>query len=152
DGLAPGRTATTVIDSPNGRNIVISSRAMAGGGWVITHEDITERRQAQARIEHMALHDALTDLPNRAHFRRQIQNRLAYAGRDDKFAVVCLDLDDFKTINDTLGHPIGDMLLYQVGERLQACLRESESIARLGGDEFGIVQGELDLPHDTAAL
>jgi len=150
--LAPGKTATAIVSSSGGREIVISSRAMTGGGWVITHEDITERRQAEARIEHMSLHDALTGLPNRIHFRKQIQDRLAYLGRDDKFAVLCLDLDDFKTINDTLGHPIGDKLLSQVGERLQACLRTADSIARLGGDEFAIVQSDPVLPHDTAAL
>jgi diguanylate cyclase (GGDEF)-like protein len=152
DNLSPGSTATAIVGAPDGREIAIASRAMPGGGWVVTHEDITERRRAEARIAHMTLHDALTDLPNRAHFHKEIGNRLAYASREDRFAVLCLDLDNFKTVNDTLGHPIGDMLLYQVGDRLRACLRADDSIARLGGDEFGMVQGDLVVPDDAAAL
>ena len=149
--LAPGETATAIVETLDGREIAIASRAMAGGGWVVTHEDTTQRRQAEARIAHMALHDELTQLPNRAHFRQEVENRLAYLGRDEKFAVLCLDLDSFKTINDTLGHAIGDKLLRQVGERLRGCLRSTDSIARLGGDEFGVIQGGLTQPQDTVS-
>jgi diguanylate cyclase (GGDEF)-like protein/PAS domain S-box-containing protein len=152
DQWSPGKTATTTVATPDGREVAIASRAMSGGGWVITHEDITERRQHEAKIAHMALHDALTGLPNRILFRKEIENRLAYLGRNDKFAILCLDLDNFKTINDTLGHPVGDKLLHQVAERLGDCLRSSDSLARLGGDEFGIVQGDLNQPHSAAAL
>jgi diguanylate cyclase (GGDEF)-like protein len=152
DGLAPGDTATAIVETSDGRAIAIASKAMAGGGWVITHEDITDRRQAEARIAHMALHDALTDLPNRTHFRKEVESRLAHLGRSERFAVLYLDLDNFKTINDTLGHTIGDKLLSLVGERLRACMRGPDSIARLGGDEFGLVEGSVTQPHDAAAL
>jgi diguanylate cyclase (GGDEF)-like protein/PAS domain S-box-containing protein len=150
--LTPGKTTTAIVETPDGREIAIASRTMAGGGWVITHEDITDRRQAASKIAYMGLHDTLTDLPNRAHFHEEMEDRLAYLGRDESFAVLCLDLDNFKTINDTLGHPIGDKLLRQVGERLRGCLRSTDSIARLGGDEFGIIEGGLTQPLDTAAL
>jgi diguanylate cyclase (GGDEF)-like protein len=150
--LAPGQAATTIIATQDGREISVSSRAMPGGGWVVTHEDISERRRAEAKITHMALHDALTDLPNRTLFRMEMESRLTYLGRDDKFAILCLDLDNFKTINDTLGHPMGDKLLRHVGERLRRCLRSADSVARLGGDEFGIILGSLDEADDTASL
>jgi diguanylate cyclase (GGDEF)-like protein len=125
---------------------------MSGGGWVSTHEDITERRQAEAKISHMALHDALTNLPNRLLFRQEIENRLAHLGRERKFAVLCLDLDQFKNVNDTLGHPFGDKLLCQVAERLRGCLRHGDIVARLGGDEFAILQDSLSQPGDTTSL
>jgi diguanylate cyclase (GGDEF)-like protein len=100
----------------------------------------------------MAMHDELTNLPNRLFFREQIENRLTQIDRDQKFAVLCLDLDDFKSVNDTLGHPFGDKLLRQVGERLRSCLREGDNLARLGGDEFALLQGGITQPTDTASL
>ena len=114
--------------------------------------DITERREADAKISHMALHDALTNLPNRLFFRAQMENRLAHLSRDQKFAVLCLDLDRFKTVNDTLGHTFGDHLLRQVAERMNGCLREGDTLARLGGDEFVILQGSIKQPNDTIVL
>jgi diguanylate cyclase (GGDEF)-like protein len=132
--------------------MLITNKRMSGGGWVVTHEDITERRQAEARISHMALHDALTNLPNRLFFRQEVETRLAHLGRDRTFAVLCLDLDHFKNVNDTLGHPLGDKLLCQVSERLSGCLREGDSVARLGGDEFAILQNDLAPAADTTAL
>jgi diguanylate cyclase (GGDEF)-like protein len=125
---------------------------MLNGGWVATHEDITERRKADAKISHMALHDALTNLPNRLLFREQMVDRLAHLSRDQQFAVLCLDLDGFKRVNDTLGHPFGDKLLQQVAARMSECLREGDSIARLGGDEFVILQGNIKQPNDAIIL
>jgi diguanylate cyclase (GGDEF)-like protein len=146
------KNANFVRATADGREISIASRPMPNGGWVITHEDITERRKAEAKISHMALHDALTNLPNRIFFHEQMKNRLAHLSRDQKFAVLYLDLDRFKTVNDTLGHHYGDKLLRQVAERMSGCLREGDSIARLGGDEFAILQGSVKQPNDAITL
>jgi diguanylate cyclase (GGDEF)-like protein len=151
-GLAQGKTTTVIIKTADAREMLITNSGMARGGWVVTHEDITERRRAEAKISHMAMHDALTNLPNRLLFREQIENRLTQFDRDQKFAVLCLDLDDFKNVNDTLGHQIGDQLLRQVGERLRSCLREGDGVARLSGDEFAILQGSITQPTDTTSL
>jgi diguanylate cyclase (GGDEF)-like protein len=129
-----------VQEMRDGRAIAISYQPMAGGGFVATHEDITERRRAEARIAHMAHHDALTDLLNRTRFREQIERVLAALGESDGVAVLCLDLDRFKSVNDTLGHPAGDALLQAVADRLRSCVRASDVVARLGGDEFAVVQ------------
>ncbi len=101
-------------------------------------EDITERRASEDRMAHMASHDSLTDLPNRLYFEQTLARMLARPGRG-AVTLLCLDLDGFKTINDTYGHPVGDELLRQVAARLRAILRRSETAARLGGDEFAIL-------------
>jgi diguanylate cyclase (GGDEF)-like protein len=150
--MAQGKACDRITELPDGRTIALVYTPMAGGGWVSTHEDITERRRAEAKISHMALHDGLTNLPNRLFFREEMENRLAHLGRDQKFAVLCLDLDHFKSVNDTLGHPIGDKLLRQAGERLRGCLRDSDSVARLGGDEFAILQGNVTELAETTSL
>ena len=120
--------------------------------WYGTAEDITGRRADQARISHMALHDGLTGLANRALFGERMQNELARVGRGAHLAVLCVDLDDFKAINDTHGHAGGDALLRQVAERLGACLRETDVVARFGADEFVVIQTGLDQPDHAAAL
>ncbi|TDG21063.1 diguanylate cyclase, partial [Paracraurococcus ruber] len=126
-----------------------TGRATAATAAVI---DITERRQAEARIAHLAHHDTLTGLPNRVLFRERLDAALARAQRGEGFAVLCLDLDRFKEVNDTLGHPVGDILLRQVAARLAAELRETDTLARLGGDEFAVIQSGLDQPKDATAL
>ena len=113
---------------------------MKGGGWIATFEDITEWQQAQEQIFHMARHDALTNLPNRTLFREQLEQALRLVKRSDQLAVLCLDLDHFKDINDSLGHPVGDALLKEVARRLGQCIGENDTVARLGGDEFAFVQ------------
>ena len=150
--LHSGKTINRVVETGDGREISITSRPMQNGGWVATHEDITERRAAQAKISHMALHDALTNLPNRLYFREQLENRFGHPERDKKFAVLCFDLDRFKNVNDTLGHAYGDNLLRQVGERVRGCLREGDVLARLGGDEFAILQGNVNQVTEINAL
>jgi diguanylate cyclase (GGDEF)-like protein len=141
-----------INESGNGRAISVINSPMPNGGWVATLEDITEQRIAQAKISHMALHDALTNLPNRLFFREQMETRLSQLGRDQKCAVLCLDLDRFKTVNDTLGHPDGDKLLRQAAERMRKCLRDGDTLARLGGDEFAILQAHVSQAEDTSAL
>jgi diguanylate cyclase (GGDEF)-like protein len=107
-------------------------------GWLVTYEDVTEVRKADERISHMALHDALTGLPNRILLRSRIDEALA-AIEAGGFAVMCLDLDKFKDVNETLGHPAGDRLLCEVAKRIQSIARRSDVVARLGGDEFAVI-------------
>ena len=136
----------------DGRVIAIAHEPMADGGFVETFTDITEQRRAEVQIAHMAMHDPLTDLPNRVLFRQQLEEALRRVSEGANCAVLYLDLDRFKSINDTLGHPTGDALLQAVAERLRAIVRRGTTVARLGGDEFAIVQPCLDYPGDTDAL
>ena len=130
-------TGTHYYELSDGRVIASVYSPTSNGGWVATFEDVTERRQAEAQIMHMARHDALTDLPNRLFFRERIEQAL---GRAERLAILFVDLDRFKTVNDTLGHPVGDALLCAVTKRLQMAVRGTDTVARLGGDEFAIVQ------------
>jgi diguanylate cyclase (GGDEF)-like protein/PAS domain S-box-containing protein len=115
--------------------------------------DITERKRAEARIAHMAHHDALTSLPNRVLLRRRLEEMLGRVGRmGGQFAVLCIDLDNFKSVNDTLGHPLGDLLLQHVAKRLQGELRADDTVARLGGDEFAVLQASADSPGAASTL
>ncbi len=115
--------------------------------------DVTERKRAEACIVHMAHHDALTGLPNRVLFRERLNEALARVRREDHaLAIHCLDLDHFKGVNDTLGHPVGDALLRAVSERLLACMSETDTVARLGGDEFAIIQDAITSPEEASQL
>jgi diguanylate cyclase (GGDEF)-like protein len=151
-GLAKSSRSSFAFETADGRTVSITSRAMPDGGWVATHEDITERRRAEEEIAYLARHDALTGLPNRRLFNEQLAETLAHCKRGDSVAVLCLDVDRFKSVNDTLGHPIGDQLLKAVAERLRACVRESDLVARLGGDEFAIVQIGATQPTEATTL
>jgi diguanylate cyclase (GGDEF)-like protein len=125
----------------DGRIIKLNHKRMEHGGWVVTYEDVTERHKAQARVAHMARHDSLTDLPNRMLFREKMGeglNQVAIAG--GAMAVLCFDLDNFKTVNDRLGHAAGDRLLRWVAARLKENVGEHDTVARLGGDEFAVLQ------------
>jgi diguanylate cyclase (GGDEF)-like protein len=135
-----------------GRILSISGRPMQGGGCVIVVQDITERRAAEARISHLARHDALTGLPNRMQLMARVDDSLTRARRDAPFALLCIDLDHFKQVNDSLGHPIGDRLLREVTARLQATVRDTDLVARLGGDEFAITQDNVAQPESVTAL
>jgi diguanylate cyclase (GGDEF)-like protein/PAS domain S-box-containing protein len=150
--IAQGKGSRFVAELPDGRTIVVSNQPMAGGGWVSTHEDITERRVAEQQIAYMSRHDALTDLPNRALLREQLGQALTGTGRGERLAVLHLDLDKFKSVNDAFGHQIGDELLKVVGSRLRGCVRETDMVARLGGNEFAIIQTGIGEATDTAKL
>jgi diguanylate cyclase (GGDEF)-like protein len=120
------------------------SQPTEDGGWVSIHEDITERKKAEEEIAYMAHHDVLTGLLNRARFVERLEDQLASIKAGTKLAVLFLDLDHFKHVNDTLGHLIGDDLLKIVADRLRRCVRRADMIARLGGDEFAILCGDID--------
>jgi diguanylate cyclase (GGDEF)-like protein len=150
--IAEGRTFGNVVSSGDGRAFSIVNKPLCGGGWLATHEDVTERRRAEEQIAHMARHDALTDLPNRVLLRERLEHELKRVKRGENLAVLCLDLDHFKSVNDTLGHPIGDELLKLVADRLRGCTREPDTIARLGGDEFAIIMTQMHQPEDAAVL
>ena len=125
----------------DGRIIKVTHEPMAQGGWVAIYEDITERHRAEESIAHMARHDALTQLPNRVLLREKMAEGLARIETHGETMAVCyLDLDNFKGVNDTLGHPIGDKLLGIIAERVRGVVGEDDTIARLGGDEFAVLQ------------
>jgi diguanylate cyclase (GGDEF)-like protein len=136
----------------DGRIINVVYQPMQNGGWVATHEDITERKQSEARIAHLALHDPLTDLPNRFAFRERLTKIFADAAPDLRnFAVLCIDLDRFKEVNDVYGHAVGDGYLVEVARRLTiAC--DGAFVARLGGDEFTIVSSDRSQPAAVEQL
>ena len=141
-----------VISTPDGRSIQIVNEPVADGGWLATHEDITERRSAEERITHLAHYDALTDLPNRTLFHERLTRELSHAAPDRQLAVLYIDIDEFKSVNDSLGHMIGDELLKSVAASLAACARKTDFVARLGGDEFAIVQTGIDDIDDVMML
>ena len=137
----------------DGRIISIVSNPISTGGWVTTHEDITERHQAAAKITHMATHDSLTGLPNRAAFEQRITEATADLDvREAPFAVLLFDLDFFKGVNDTLGHHAGDELLKYVAARTRNCVETGDMMARLGGDEFICLLPCVEDPEQRARM
>ena len=148
ENVALGRVV--VANTPEGRSIQITHRQVEGGGWVTTHDDITDRKQSEDRIAYLAHYDALTGLPNRTLFQERLEQELKRVHRSEHIALLYIDIDEFKSVNDSLGHPIGDELLKAVASRLRGCIRETDLIARLGGDEFAIVQTGIENPADVA--
>ncbi len=142
----------TVVELCNGRIVSINRKPMPDGGWVSTHEDITHRSRNEAQIAFLARHDPLTGLPNRVLFRERLNAALSGIESGRGVAVLYLDLDRFKLINDTLGHPVGDALLREVSARLMHCVRDMDTVARLGGDEFAIIQCGIDNRAAAACL
>jgi diguanylate cyclase (GGDEF)-like protein len=148
-GLANGEV---FVETEGGRTLALTFHPMADGGAVVLFEDITDRRNAEARINQLARYDSLTGLPNRAVFRDQMDASVASLRRRGPFAIHFIDLDEFKQVNDTLGHPCGDELLCAVADRLRAVVRSSDIVARFGGDEFVVLQYPLGQPTEAASL
>src|SRR6478736_2489966 len=145
DGIAEGKTFSQVVNLPDGRAFSVVNKPIPGGGWLAPHEDVTERQRSEDRIAHMARHDALTDLPNRVLLLEQLNHEIKRVKRGECLAVLCLDLDQFKSVNDALGHHIGD-------ELLRGCTRELDIVARMGGDEFAIIMTQMEQAADAATL
>jgi diguanylate cyclase (GGDEF)-like protein len=144
---------TTDPDPIRGRSLSWTFQPMAGGGAVVLLEDITERRNAEAKISHLARYDELTALPNRVNFRDEIERLLLVPHDLDQLsALLFIDLDQFKQVNDTLGHPCGDQLLCLVADRLREMLRPEDFVARFGGDEFVVFQQNIHSNEDAAVL
>jgi diguanylate cyclase (GGDEF)-like protein len=141
-----------IVELQDGRVISILHRPMAGGGWVSTHQDITEQRRNENRIRHLARHDALTDLANRTVFQERIEDLQGRIARGERIAVLGIDLDYFKNVNDTLGHEAGDELLKLAATRLTECCRDTDLVARMGGDEFAILQVSIGQPESAGIL
>jgi diguanylate cyclase (GGDEF)-like protein len=146
---AVGGTQSSVVETTDGRLIEIRNHPAACGGWLATHEDVTDRVRADERIAHMAHYDALTDLPNRVLMRGHLERRLADLALGKPFAILYIDIDEFKGVNDSLGHEVGDELLRQVANRLRSCATSNDLVARLGGDEFAVIKADI---HDQVEL
>src|SRR3954451_23888892 len=147
-----GKATRQLSEAPGGRAIEIVNKPLKSGGWVATIEDITERKRAEEKIAHLAHYDALTDLPNRVLFHEKLEQALKAIQPGGQVAVLYIDIDEFKSINDALGHAIGDELLKAVAARLRDCLGETDVAARLGGDEFAIIQTAAKSPMETTRL
>jgi len=144
---AEGTIRERIFATPDGRSIQVVYQNSSDGGFTGTLEDVTERQRTEARITHLAHYDALTDLPNRVLFRQELESRIAALSDDARFATLYIDIDEFKGINDSLGHQVGDELLKAVAGRLRGCVDAGDFVARLGGDEFAIIltrTGERD--------
>lgn len=150
--ISLGQTSTIHIEATDGRVIRVINAPLASGGWIVTHEDVTSHKKAEDQIAFMANHDILTSLPNRSMFMGQLEQTLRLNPRNKIIAVMFLDLDNFKGINDTLGHHVGDELLKTVASRITGCLRDTDLVARFGGDEFVVAVPYLAKPGEVAAL
>lgn len=167
DGVDPGKSETLLVRSGNpqplntfyertrlnGVTLEVRTRRLIDRGAVRTFTDVTDRKQAEAQIVYLAHHDALTGLANRTFFYDRLAHAIVLNERKGAgFALLCLDLDRFKQVNDTRGHDIGDRLLRMVADRLRANVRESDTIARFGGDEFAVLQTNVEQPSAAADL
>jgi len=153
EGAQIKEIVTTDPDLNRCRTLSWTFQPMTGGGTVLLLEDITERTNAEAKISHLARYDELTALPNRVSFRDEIERLLAISHDAERFsALLFVDLDQFKQVNDTLGHPCGDQLLCAVANRLREMLRPEDFVARFGGDEFVVFQQNINSPEDAASL
>jgi diguanylate cyclase (GGDEF)-like protein len=147
-----GKVTHQITEAPGGRAIQIINQPLKAGGWVATIEDVTERTIAEERIRHLAHYDPLTDLPNRALFHERLKHELTRIAPDEQLAVLYIDIDEFKSVNDTLGHLIGDELLKSVAVSLSNCATGDGFVARLGGDEFAVVQTAVKTEAEVTDL
>jgi diguanylate cyclase (GGDEF)-like protein len=150
--LSVFRPMTIEQQWPSGRVISIARTPVEDGGFLAMIADVSEAHRANAQIVHMANYDALTDLPNRVLFVEKLNEAMRFTSRGEKSAVMCLDLDRFKAVNDTLGHSVGDALLLEVTKRLRQCIRDTDTVARLGGDEFAIIQRMINTAAEAKTL
>lgn len=153
--LVQSEHISNTVQFPDGRVVYVSYGRREGGGWVATHEDISERKASEDRIERLAHYDSLTGLANRNLFKERIDEALARdPGLDAPFAVLLLDLDKFKAVNDALGHQCGDALLKQVAIRIKAQIHDVDTAARIGGDEFAVIvaPGRASMQDGAASL
>lgn len=150
--VADGVYSRKIHQFKDGRVFAVSHQPLPDGSCLACHDDITEFRRIESRIAHMAHYDSLTELPNRVLLRKRIADALHKANRGENFAVLCLDLDHFKSVNDTFGHPVGDKLLKAASERLKRCVRVTDTVGRLGGDEFAIIKNSANQPEEVASL
>lgn len=150
--LAAGQSFSHVQNLRDGRKFLVTYQPLADGGWVDIQEDVTEKRRSEERIEWLARHDVLTGVANRFHFREVFENALKETRGGASLALHWLDLDRFKKVNDTLGHPVGDALLKAVAARLRKSVRKTDFLARLGGDEFAIIQAGARRPDQCERL
>lgn len=150
--LQQGGHLEQIQSLPDGRIIRVTYEPLAGGGWVDMQEDITAQRQADEKIEWLAHHDTLTEIPNRFHFRERLEHQFETYDPRQGFALLWIDLDHFKETNDRLGHLVGDGLLKSVAARLKNSLRAGDVVGRLGGDEFAILQVGVDREELAANL
>src|SRR6516165_4627279 len=150
--VARGEPCDSVLRLRDDRFIIVGHRPMPDGGWVSTHEDVTDRRRSEERIAYLARHDTLTGLANRMLFRESMEGALARVMQGEMLALHCIDLDQFKSINDVLGHAVGDALLKEVAARIRRCVKDTDLVARFGGDEFAVVQVSLHSAKEAASL
>ena len=152
EAVAKSQPYYSMNELRDGRVFAVSHQPMRDGGWVAIHQDITAQREAETQIAYLARHDVLTDLCNRAVLRERMEESLARLRRSGKtFNLFMLDLDIFKAVNDSLGHPVGDELLKVVARRVVACLPETDTVARLGGDEFAVLAAVEGDQREAAA-
>jgi diguanylate cyclase (GGDEF)-like protein len=152
DQFLSGGNGSLFVEIRDGQTLAFTVQPMDNGGSVVVVEDITERRNAEARINHLARFDALTGLPNRAFFHDELDRIISSMRRTGPSAILFVDLDQFKQVNDTLGHPRGDELLCAVADRLRDMMRKTDVVARFGGDEFVVLQSPLRSSGDAAGL
>lgn len=152
DLTAQTRAGSFYVELGTTNALEVAHVPMQGGGWVSTYEDVTERRRVEAQLTYIAHHDSLTHLPNRVLFGARLEQAIAELANGRAFAILLLDLDNFKDVNDTLGHGAGDALLQLVAIRLRGCVREHDMIARFGGDEFAILHANPRNIEETSFL